>query len=923
MASPLLRTKLYIPLFRPNLIARTHLVERLASGLERKLTLISAPAGFGKSTLLSECAGRCQRPLAWIALDKGDNDPSRFLSYLIAALQRIEMEVGESAMLALLSPQPPALDSLITGLINEIAEIATPFVLVLDDYHVITNPEIQNALFYLIEHLPPNLHMIIASRADPPWPLARLRARGDMVEFRASDLRFTAEEATEFLNDTMGLKLTADDVVELESRTEGWIAGLQMAALSMKGRQDVSSFIKSFSGSHRFILDYLVEEVLEIQSSQLQEFLFKTAIFDRMNAPLCKAILGESQVSEMEIPVGDGEEANKQILTSAQEILEYLDAANLFVISLDEERCWYRYHHLFADLLRSRLVETQAEEIGKLHRRASEWYEEQGLVAEAVNHAIAADDFDRTAQLVSSHALAMIYHGELKTILEWLDALPEEVVTTRPWLCIAHAWGMVSAGQVEETEQMLNRAETGLTNIDETQPEEVERILGHIFAIQTYASWLIGDIAAAIEQARKSLGYLPEWDLLIRAWSSSLLGSMLRIEGDLSAAGEAYSQSIAMSLRAGDYNFAIDTLWERGVLEHRQGKLHQVMHTCQEALQLEEDYVRSGGRRLPATGYTYARMSMIHTEWNELEAAVQYAHQGVDLCRRWGLADAVIHSYIALALALQASGDTQGALEATWLANEVALDISPWYIAIVAICEVNIRLVSGDMEAAQRWAEKRDLNLEDKLTFQDMEDYFILAKLLIMQNKLDDAGKFVDRLVDLVASVGANGYLIKLLVYQALVLDAKGEEGAALDVLERAIRLGEAEGYVRTFTDADRRVGDLVRKLFRRPSTISRNYRDKLSRAFRLEDRVVQRQSIQASGGLTPGERPVELVDPLSERELQVLRLLATNLTSTEIAEELYISPSTVRSHIKNIYSKLDVHRRYDAVERARQLKLI
>jgi LuxR family maltose regulon positive regulatory protein len=923
MASPLLRTKLYIPSSRPNTISRHRLVERLGSKLEGKLTLISAPAGFGKSTLLSECAKTCDRPVAWVTLDKGDNDPSRFFSYLITALQRIEGEVGESALIALQSPQQPQLEALITGLINEVAEIPKLAILVLDDYHVITNQDIQEAVFFLIEHLPTNLHVIIASRADPPWPLARLRARGDMVELRVNDLRFTTAEATNFLNDVMGLELSAEDILELESRTEGWIAGLQMAALSMKGRQDVSSFVKSFSGSHRFILDYLVEEVLESQPSNIQDFLFKTAILERMNSPLCEAILSDWQLRERETVADDLEDTAPHTLTSTQEILEYLDSTNLFVLSLDEERCWYRYHNLFADLLRSRLFETQADEVSELHRRASEWFEGQGLVAEAVNHAIAADDFDRIAQLVSGHALSMVYHGELKTILDWLNALPVEVVNSRPWLCVAYAWGVVSAGKVDEAEQMLHRAEKALADIDGVQPEEDNRLVGHIFAIRTYISWFNGDISLAIELAQKSLDRLPEKDLLVRAWSSSLLGSMLRTDGDLSAAGDAYSQSIAMSLRAGDYNFAIDTLWERGVLEHRQGKLHQVMSTCQEALRLEEEHIRLGGRRLPATGYTFTRMSLIYTEWNECVAAVNYAHQAVDLCRQWGLADAIVQSYLSLAIALQASGDTQGALDAIHQAKEAAFDISAWYITIVKVCEANIRLLSGDLDAGMRWAEQSNLNPEGELEFQHMEEYILFARVLFAQDRWNEARHFLDRLMEMVESAGARGYQIKLLVYQSLLHDAQGEEGNALDVLMRAVRLGEAENYMRTYLDGGRRVGWLLEKLARRPTRISQDYIRKLINAFSSEDYGLQFRFEASRQVPTPADPSAALVDPLSDRELQVLRLLATNLTSTEISDELYISASTVRSHIKNIYSKLDVHRRYDAVELARELKLI
>jgi LuxR family maltose regulon positive regulatory protein len=421
--APLLATKIYIPPPRPGLVSRPRLIRRLDEGLRlgHRLTLVSAPAGFGKTTLLSEWCAGCGRPVAWLSLDEGDNDPARFLAYLVAALQTVEVDIGAGVVAALQSPQPPSMEAGLTLLINEMTTISDPFALVLDDYHLITAQPIQDGLTFLLDHLAPQMHLCIAGRADPPLPLARLRARGQLTELRAADLRFTPGEAAAFLNTSVGLNLSNAEVAALDARTEGWIAGLQMAALSMRGRQDLPGFIRAFTGTHRFVLDYLVEEVLEQQSPGIQRFLLKTSVLERLAAPLCDAVTAGSD---------------------SRTILGQLDRDHLFLIPLDNERRWYRYHHLFADLLRSRLKQTDPDRAPILRRRASEWYEQHGLIVDAVSHAFAAGDIGQVARLVEGNVLAMMGHGELTTVMRWLDGLPAGMVRSRPWLSIARAWAL-------------------------------------------------------------------------------------------------------------------------------------------------------------------------------------------------------------------------------------------------------------------------------------------------------------------------------------------------------------------------------------------------------------------------------------------------------------------------------------------------
>jgi LuxR family maltose regulon positive regulatory protein len=890
MAAPLLTTKLYIPPVRPDHLPRPRLIERLNEGVDRKLTLISAPAGFGKTTLLSEWARRSAFPVAWISLDTADNDAARFWSYVIVALQTIHEGVGESALTALQSPQPPLIEQLLTGLINEIAQVPAPFVLVLDDFHVITGQHVRDGMTFLLDNLSRQMHLVLSSREDPPWPLARLRARREMTELRTRDLRFTSEEAASFLNDLVQLDLSPEDVAALEGRTEGWIVGLQMAVLSMRGRKDASGFIKAFSGSHRFILDYLVEEVLDQQPRDVQAFLLKTSILERMTAPLCNAVAATED---------------------SQTILAQLEQGNLFLVPLDDERRWYRYHHLFADLLRYRLEQAQPGQVPVLHRRASEWYESIGQIVEAIGHALLAGDVEWLGRLVAENSLAAIYHGELATVTRWMDALPDEMMRGQPRLCVAHAWALAYAGQCDGIEAILQDAEKALAGPDEypevpvLSTDEGRQITGHIAAIRAYVAALKGHWSHSAELACEALDRLPEADLRVRGWTAAVLGCALRSQGDFAAAAQAFAEAIAISRAAGDSYLEVDVLWEQAVLQYGQGQLHKVMSTCEEALQVANQYTKQGGWPLPVTGYTYTLMSDVFCEWNDLETALRYGRKGLELCQQWGQADALTQGYFRLAKVLHAAGETDDALEAIQESKQMARGLGASYVVAAGAHEARIRLAQGDVATATRLMKESGLGVHDEPKIEFCIGYLALARIHMAQGRLNETSELLLRLLRMVEAAGAMRPVIEVLILQALVLQAQGNGDQALAALERALSLAEPEGYVRVFVGEGAPMGALLRQAAARG--IRLDYVGKLLAA--LEGEMHRR-------GMT------ELIEPLSEREMEVLRLLTTPLSTPEIAEELYLSVHTVRSHVRSIYRKLNVHKRMEAIQRAKELDL-
>ncbi len=891
----ILATKLYIPQTHATLVNRPHLIEKLDACLHCQLTVISAPAGFGKTTLVAEWIKKTKNAsnrFAWVSLDQNDNDLVRFFTYFVAGLQKIDVGLGEGALDWLESSAESPIEAVLSEVINDAAELPYDIGLILDDFHLITELAIHEAFTFLLDNQPPNLHLIIISRADPPWPLARLRARRQLNEIRAKDLRFSVAETAVFLNDTMQLDLTPEEITALENRTEGWIAGLQMAALSMRGGNNTAGFVKAFTGSHRFILDYLIEEVLDRQTADIQEFLLKTSVLERMNAALCDAVLNRSD---------------------SQSILLQLEMENLFLIALDEQRHWYRYHHLFADLLYGRLKQTFPHQAADLHRQAGQWYEENGLLKEAVRHALLAGDFDQVAHLIGKNALAMAYHGELKTLLGWLEELPSKMVQSKPQLCIAFAWALGFSGRLQDVEPWLQKAEQAISTVALHEPDtKIRHFAGQIAVVRAYAAAFGDDKTQVAALAREALDGLPQEDLMTRGFTASMLGIGLRMIGEYKEAGPAFDEAVALSQAAGDMHLLADVLWERSLLEFAQGKLNKVMETCQTARWFAEDYKNRSGRRLPIMGYIYERMGAVFLEWNDLEAAERYAREGVALCQKWGNADALVNSSFCLARVLLAKGEADEALNVMQGTKHLVSGLGTWHTLTAQAIEARIRFEQGDGTAVIRWAKTAGLSSEDEVNLENFSLYTILARHLITENKPDEVLDLLSRLLNIAEASAGMGIVVKTLVCQAAALQVTGETTSALAALERALSLAEPEGYVRTFVIE----GDPMQKLLKQVAAQESNsaYARKLLAAFPDE---VKKQTV-----VTAVSQP-DLIEPLSQRELDVLRLLNTHLSATEIAAELFIAPSTVRSHIKNIYSKLNVHGRTEAVVRAEELNLL
>ena len=924
MATSLLQTKLYIPPARPELVSRPRLIERLNAGIHRKLTLISAPAGFGKTTLLSEWAHDLKNRfleknlvsdpsllIAWLSLDEGDNDPTRFLAYFIAALQRIQTDIGEAALATLRSHKPPPAEVFLTGLINEITAVGLgPFALVLDDYHLIKTQPIHDALAFLLDHLPPQMHLVVATRADPPLPIARLRARGQLTELRLTDLRFTLDEATEFLNQVTGLNLSTDDVAILASRTEGWIAGLQMAAVSMQGQEDVTSFINAFRGSDRYILDYLVEEVLHRQSNTVQTFLLQTSVLERLTGPLCDAML---EIGDWRSKISAQEQSPiSNLQSTSQQVLEQLEAANLFIVPLDNERKWYRYHRLFADLLQQRLHQAQPDRVSILHRRASEWHEQNGFIGAAIEHALSAEDLERAARLIEQAAEAALMRSEVATLLRWVDALPDELVHARPTLCLFHAWALLLGGHpIDKVESRLQSVDGDADLAAKTAP------------LRAFVAIFQGQLQRAVELSQEALEQLAEDDLFLRSVATWMLAISDMMDGNLVGGTQTLGEIVRMSQEAGNVMIAVMTTCTLAELHMTQGRLGQAKATYHQALELATD---DQGQRLPIAGLALIGLGELEREWNNLETAEQYLTEGIAQIEQWGEIGA-LDGYIFLAYVKQARGDRAGAAEAIQKAQQLAVkfDATEMDDVLAGAHQAYLSAMQGALEPAWRWIEERKLTADAALA--EMEErlsgalssynrqwrtveYLALTRLLITQDQYDRALAILELLIKIAEQHRLNSRVIKFQVFKAMIYQAQGDSTQALATLERALSLAELEGYVRVFVDEGEPMVTLLRQAAGRGIAVE--YVDKLLAALETKDK---RRMTKLP--------PSSLIESLSEREMEVLRLLTTHLSSTEIAEELYISVNTVRYHIKSIYGKLGVHRRADAVDRARELNLL
>jgi len=939
-AAPLLATKLYVPLPRPRLVPRPHLLDRVQAGLMSKLTLIAAPAGFGKTTLVSAWrmtpAGSAL-PVAWVSLDADDNDASRFWTYVIAALETVYPAIGATALALLRSPQPP-IEALLTSLINTITPITTDVALVLDDYHLIGTPAIHAAIVFLLDHLPPHLHLIMLTRADPPLPLTRLRMRGELTELRAADLRFTADEAAAFLTVMMGLPLSSDEVAALEARTEGWVAGLQLAALAMQNRTDHAGFVAAFSGSNRFVVDYLVEEVLARQPPYLQMFLTQTAILDRMCGPLCDAVLGiENTELRVEKSLGQSSHSQLPILHShltqeqaySQLILDQLERGNLFLVPLDDERHWYRYHHLFAEVLRARLYSgATAGEVTTLHQRASAWHEQAGLVGEAVRYAFLVPDVERAADLIERHAMAMIFaSSDVLLVQAWVAHVPRALILARPRLALIAGFTTALTGQFAAVERLLADAAPAFSALDLSP-----NMVGELAVLRAMIARVQGDAAGTHALAQQALVQLDRDNHGFRAGAALYLGVASMWRGELAAAKAAFAEAAALGELGGSQWIALAALEELSSLQARLGLLREMHRTSEQARQLS---ARLGGQRLPVAGMGYVAMAEVLYEWNDLAGAALAATQGIDLLRGGVERLMLVRGYIALAQVYQAQGDHDAALDSIhrceeWFAQTQIAATGPAR-AWLAAYQARLWMRPGDLTRAARWAQECAFAGDSELGYVQQ---LTLVRLRLAQNHNESGRQFLGEasamLAQLLPAVEVRGwtrYLIEGLVLQALAGQGQADQTSTLTALERALTLAEPEGYVRIFVDEGVPLAALLAQVAGRASPVAA-YAARLLKAFgelRIENEELRKAPTSNSQFSIAQRAPNSpfLVEPLSERELEVLRLIADGHSNQAIADQLVVAVSTVKKHINNLYGKLDVQSRTQALIRARELHLL
>jgi LuxR family maltose regulon positive regulatory protein len=909
-AVSLLATKRYVPRRRASLVSRPRLLARLDQGAGNPLTLIAAPAGSGKTTLLADWLAAPQadqRATAWVSLDPGDNDPVRFWTYVMTSLQEALPGTGDHALALLLAHQPPPIESVLTAAINDLAGVQRDVVLVLDDYHVIQSQPIHEALAFLLDHLPPHLHLIIATREDPPLPLPRVRARGQLTEIRAADLRFAPGEAAAFLTSAMGLDLGAQDVAVLESRTEGWITGLQLAALSLQGRSNPSRFIEAFAGNDRYVVDYLVTEVLQRQPEAIRRFLLETAILDRLRGPLCDAVTGRDDGSAM---------------------LETLERGNLFVVPLDDTRTWYRYHHLFADVLRARLLAEYPGRARALHLNASAWYERAGATAEAIGHALAGEDAGRAADLVELAAPALRRNRQEATLLRWCRAIPDGVVRGRPVLSVNFASALLSTGELAGVVERLEDAERWLTQspVENGQAnnwpvgmvvrdeEEYRRLPGEIAVYRAGLALAQGNLDRAETHARQALDLLDAHDLSWHGAAAAILGLAAWTRGDLTGAYQSYADGMARLQQAGYIPDAIVGAVTMADLRIAQGRLPEAKHLYERALHVAAS---QDPPILRGTGDMHVGLSALACEADDLDAATRHLEISRELGEHAGFAQYPYRWHVAMARILEAHGDLDGALGHLQEAERrYAGDFSP-NVRPVSAMAARMWAAQGRLDEALGWARAHGVSADDEPVYLHEFAHLTLARILLAQATqagnapaLDQALKLLERLLAAAEAGERWGSVIGILVVQALASQQRGDLPAARASLERALTLAEPAGYVRIFVDE----GEAMRRLLHdiAGTTPGRTSTLRLLRAFDPGHPAVPATQ------QVPG-----LAEPLTAREAEVLRLIAAGLRNQEIADQLFISLPTVKRHVANAYGKLGVSHRTEAVARAKALHLL
>jgi LuxR family transcriptional regulator, maltose regulon positive regulatory protein len=874
MDTPLLVTKLFIPEPRPGLVARPRLVERLNEALSSGLVLVSAPAGFGKTTAVVQWAHYLRKniPVAWISLDEGDNDPVRFWDYFIAALKTFKPAAGEAASSVLHSSQSYTIEAVLTSLINEVTDIPNDFVIVLDDYHLIKSDAVHAALAFLLDHLPHTMHLVIATRSDPLLPLPHLRGRGALVEVNADDLRFTDEEAARLLKEMLGAALSVEQVASLNTHTEGWVGGLKMAALSMRGQKDIQSFISGFTGSHRYIMDYLVEEVLKRQNEDLRNFLLKTSVLEKMTAPLCDLLTGSSE---------------------SRDTLNELDRANLFLIPLDNARQWYRYHHLFAELLRHQLEATQgAEEVTRLHRIASQWYEENKHADDAIRHALAARNWERSMKLIGAESESRLKRGEWNTLLSWFQAIPDEVLKSNFPLYNHYASVLTELGPLES-------AESALSYLEKTAGDDSAR-QGEVAFFRSLLAHRKGDDTERLESAERALALLPPDRLSQRAWVGCFLGIVKFDTGQIREAQVVLTDAYETARLVGDHWISAVALAHLSGIVWLRGELHRATMLMQRGIELVGN---TPGAAIPTSW-----IGLVKYEQNDLEEAARDLQLANKLNELGGQADNPIHNYFYLAEIHRVRGDIAAA-KAVMAESDKLLSHSPTiekYRAVHMAYHILFALHQNDLDDAVSWGQR----LSEHACTPWVAQLWVPARLLIARGEKSAASAQLDDLCKMAIEESAHGLVIWIRVCQALAAPSPDE---ALTFLADALRKGESEGFIRTFVDE----GKLLKPLLRQALSqgITPEYTAKLLNIIEAEERLRQ-----AGSGADVSH---ETFGILSDRELEILRLVATGISNAQIAGRLVISPGTAKKHVHNIFQKLNAKDRLQAVNRARELKLI
>jgi len=903
----LLATKLHMPAPQPGLVLRPRLTERLDEGLARGLVLVCGPAGYGKTVLLADWARHSALPAAWLSLDAGDNDPARFWRHAVAALDRARPGIGERVAPLLGPPAPPSFQGLVTALINELADQPDEALLVLDDYHVIGAQPVHESLAFLLEHRPAGVHLVLASRSDPPLPLARLRARGQLAELRAAELRFTCGEAATLLQHVTarsGWALPDAVAAALAARTEGWAAGLQLAGLSLRGHDDVAGFVAEFTGSHRYVLDYLAEEVLERQDEQVLSFLLETSILERLSGPLCDAVTGQAD---------------------SQALLEQVERAGLFVLPLDEVRGWWRYHHLFADLLRARLHEGEPARVAQLHRHAAAWYVEHELADEGIGHAVAAGEMLWAARIIEKY-FDMVYsvRGEAATIHRWLSALPAKVVRSRPRLLLAQALMAATSGHLEVVEPLLDAVECAPLDWADEPFEPAGGVaasnLINVPALTTlhrgYLAQLRGDAEATAAFAARTLAEIKPGERLLSAAAHGFLAVAEWLRGRLAEAERAFAASVTGWHETGQLTITAWGWYELALLRRAQGRLDAAVLTCEQAL----DALVTSGRPPPAAGPSYAVLAEIAYQRDELAVALEHATKAIALCRQFVYTPPLAKGLAMLAMIRQATGDPAGALEAITEAEQAAPGPAGLLNPVPAQ-RARLLLAQGDLAAAAHFPQETGLGPDDELDYGRESGHLVLAQILLAQDRPGQALALLDRLHAAAVAQGRTGSLIETGALRALALAATGDKAGAVTALAEALMLARPQGYIRVFADEGPPMAALIGRLIaaqradQAAAGVPLGYLARLQRAIGIGP---------AAPGLGPDTAAVPgIVDPLTSRELEVLKMLAAGRSNQAIAGQLVVTLDTVKKHVGHVLGKLGAANRTEAVARARELSLI